>query len=191
VNAGSVAWSVLSGPITGISATGLATAAPVYQSTPVTVQGIFDSLTATLNLTVLDFNIDNFGSYAGDGLDDSWQIQYFGPDNPLAAPNADPHGTGQTNQFKFVAGLDPTDPAARFSITIAAVDGQPGQKQVIFDPVVPGRTYTVIAQSSLTAPGAWTPINASAPSDNGTTRTIIDLSATGAARFYRVEITKP
>ena len=40
--------------------------------------------------------------------------------------------------------------------------------------------------------GSYLPLtNPSAPSDAGQQRTITDLSATGAAKFYRVEITKP
>lgn len=41
-------------------------------------------------------------------LDDAWQNQYFGLDNPLAAPTADPDG--ETNSFEFTAGLIPSDP---------------------------------------------------------------------------------
>jgi hypothetical protein len=191
VSANSVAWSVVSGPITGISGAGLATAGTVYQDTAATVQGIFGGLTGQLQLTVIDSIPDNFGSYAGDGLDDAWQVQYFGqPPNPLAAPGADADGTGQTNLFKFIAGLNPID-HSRFTITIAPVPGQPGQKNVIFNPIVAGRTYAVTAKTSLDSVGGWTAINASAPSDSGPQRTITDLSATGAAKFYHVEITKP
>ena len=67
---------------------------------------------------------------------------------------------------------------------------QPGQKNVIFSPRLADRTYVVKAKASLTALD-WDAINASAPSDNGQERTITDLSATGAAKFYHVEIAKP
>jgi hypothetical protein len=49
----------------------------------------------------------------------------------------------------------------------------------------------VTAKTDLSILGGWSAINASAPSDNGTQRTITDLSASGAAKFYHVEITKP
>lgn len=75
VSANSVTWSVVSGPITGICLAGLATAGVVYQNTPATVQGAFGSFTGTLNLSVLDTVADNFGSYAGDGVGDDWQVQ--------------------------------------------------------------------------------------------------------------------
>ena len=119
VPAASVAWSVQSGPLTGISAGGLATAGIVFQNTAATAQGIYLGQTGTLALTVLDTIPDNFGSYAGDGVGDDWQVQYFGQNNPLAAPNADADGTGQTNLFKYIAGLNPTDPNSRFTLTVA------------------------------------------------------------------------
>ena len=186
-----VTWSVLSGPLTSINASGLATAGTVFQNTAATVRGVFGSETATLALTVANVNPDDFGSYAGDGLDDAWQNQYFGLNNPNAAPTADPDGDGQTNLFEFTAGLIPNDPASRFTLTVAPVAGQPAQKNVIFAPRLTGRTYTVKAKASLLT-GSYLPLtNASAPSDDGQVRTITDLSASGAVKFYEVEITKP
>ncbi len=123
---------------------------------------------------------------------EAWRLQYFGTTSNTgnAADAADPDGDGQTNLFEYVAGLAPTDATSRFTLTIAAVPGQPTQKALSFTPVVAGRTYTITSKSTLTAP-TWSAITASAPSDNGTTRTITDLSATPAPKFYHVEITKP
>ncbi|MEI7955444.1 MAG: hypothetical protein WCJ66_09785, partial [Verrucomicrobiota bacterium] len=191
VPAASVAWSVASGPLTGISVGGLATAAIVFQDTVATAQGSFLGQTGTLGLTVKNVNSDDFGSYAGDGIDDAWQVQYFGLNNPLAGPQMDPDGDGLTNLFEFTAGLNPTDPASRFNLTIQPVPGHPGQMNLAFGPLVTGRTYTVTSSSSLTN-GTFLPLaNPSAPTDLGTQRTITDLNATGTPKFYRVEITKP
>jgi hypothetical protein len=191
VPAASVAWSVAGGPLTGIDASGLATAGIVYQATAATAQGIYLGQTGTLGLTVLDSIPDNFGTYAGDQVGDDWQVQYFGqPPNAFAGPLLDPDGDGQANLFEFTAGLVPTDPASRFRLSIAPVTGQPGQKNLIFSPVVAGRTYAAKAKASLTSP-TWGDITASAPSDNGAERTITDLSATGGAKFYHIEITQP
>ena len=112
VPAASVAWSVQSGPLTGISASGLATAGIVFQDTAAAAQGIYLGNTGTLGLTVKIVNFDDFGSYGGDGLDDAWQNEYFGLNNPQAAPGADPDGDGENNAFEFTAGLGPTDPAS-------------------------------------------------------------------------------
>ena len=62
---------------------------------------------------------------------------------------------------------------------------------MIFSPRFTDRTYTVNAKSSLLTVGGWTPVTGSAPSDAGAERTMTDLSATGAAKLYQVEIVKP
>ena len=192
VSAAAINWSVFSGPVASISAAGLATAGTVFQNTQATVQGTFGGFTGSLNLTVLDSIADNFGAYAGDGVGDDWQVQYFGaPPNASAGPSVDFDGTGQTNLFKYLAGLNPLDPNSRFTLTIQSVPGQPGQRNVIFAPRLTDRTYTVTATPALAA-GSYVPLtNPSAPSDTGPQRTITDLNAGGAAKFYRVEITKP
>lgn len=192
VPAASVAWNVVSGPLSGINAGGLATVGVVYQTTGATVQGTFLGDTGTLGLTVLNASLDNFGAYAGDAIDDAWQVQYFGqPPNADAGPNADVSGTGQSNLFKFVAGLNPLDPNSRFSLAIAAVPGQPGQKNLVFSPRFADRTYVIMAKPVLDT-GSYVPLtNPSAPNDAGQQRTVTDLSAGSGTKFYRVEITKP
>ena len=189
VNPASVNWSVLGGPIDGISASGLATAGTVFQNTGASVQGSFGGFTGTLNLTVLDSIPDNSGSYAGDGLGDDWQVQYFGLDNPLAAPGFDPDGDGQTNIFEFTAGLDPTDSNSRFKLRIERGPLPPNRREIVFTPLN-GRNYTVEFRNSLTA-GNWTPLTNFSIADNGSERTVTDLDATGSTKFYRAKIDKP
>ena len=189
VPAASVAWSTVSGPLS-ISSGGLATGGAVFQNTATTAQGIHLGLTGTLGLTVVNTLPDNFGSYAGDGLDDAWQNQYFGLNNTNAAPGQDPDGDGQTNLLEFTAGLIPTDPTSRFTLTLATVVGQPTQKRAIFSPLVAGRAYTVEYRTSLTS-GTWQPLTATTQSDTGNERTVTDTSAAGATKFYRVNVSKP
>ena len=147
-----------------------------------------------LALTVLNVNLDNFGTYAGDTLDDAWQVQYFGqPPNANAGPNADFDGTGQTNLFKYIAGLNPLD-GSRFTLSVAPVAGQPAQKNVIFTPRPTDRTYTVTFKTAFkTAFNAatWTPLPGGIVTDNSQQRTVTDPAATGAKKFYHIEITKP
>lgn len=189
-DANAVTWSIASGPLTSISASGLATAGLVFENTPATVEGAFGGFTGALNFTVLDTIPDNFGAYAGDGISDDWQVQFFGQNNPLAAPALDPDGDGANNIFEFAAGLTPNDPASTFHMTIAPVPGQPARKRIIFSPRLDGRTYVVKFKSDL--PGAtWVPLTSSSFTDNGEERTVTDLSAIGPRRFYQLEITKP
>ena len=190
VNAAAVSWSVQSGPIASISSAGLVTAAIVYQDTAASVQGSYAGTTGSLGLTVLNVNVDDFGTYAGDQIDDAWQVQYFGVGNPSAAPGVDASGTGQTNLFKYVAGLNPIDPTSRFSLNIAPVVGQPTQMNLVFSPRLSDRTYTVTATPDLVT-GSYVPLASSSTSDSGPQRTVTDLAATGARKFYRVEIAKP
>ena len=193
VNPSLVTWSVLNGPLASINATGLATAQIVYQDSGAVAKGVYQSITGQFPLTVRNVNIDDFGAYAGDGIDDAWQVQYFGlPPNANAGPTADVSGTGQNNLFKYVAGLDPLDPLSRFTVDAQKVVGQPLQRNIVFTPLVLGRVYVVRYNPSLAVGGGtWTTLTNIASSDNGNIRTVTDLNASDPERFYEVQITKP
>ena len=110
----SVSWSMVSGPLVSISSSGLATTSNVFQNSTATVLGTFQGKSANGNFDVVNSSIDNFKEYAGDGIDDAWQVQFFGPPpNALAGPNADSDGDGATNLAEFQAGTDPTFPNVR------------------------------------------------------------------------------
>jgi hypothetical protein len=180
--AGSVTWSVQSGPLTGISNTGLATAAAVYQDTGAVVRGTYQTFTDTLNLTVVNTLPDNFDTYAGDDLPDDWQVLYFGIGSPLAAPLLDPDGDGQDNRFEYNACLDPTDRLSFFSMNITEVPG--GGHAVRFSPRIAECTYTLLGSSNLTL---WAPVTGTI-TDAGTLRTILDPAGTGSRRFYSISV---
>ena len=191
LDATDVTWSVNSGPISGIDVNGLATAGTVYENTAAVVNGDYQTFSDSLNLTVINTLPDNFGSYASDGIDDDWQVQYFNaPPNANAGPTVDADFDGQNNLFEFLAKVDPTDAASFFEIVAKAVPGQPGQKEVVFEPRYTDRTYVVQTSILLTAP-SWSTLTPSSVSDNGTERTVNDPNATGPRKFYRVLISKP
>jgi hypothetical protein len=75
------------------SVPGTATTGPVV----VTANGV-----ASLGVT---FSVDPPDS-DGDGLPDSWELQYFG--NLLQGPNGDPDGDGVTNLLEYLQGRNPT-----------------------------------------------------------------------------------
>ena len=185
-----VNWSVVTGPILPIGTGGLATAGTVYQDTLATVRGMYLGEIGTLNLAVLNIGADDFGTYASDALDDAWQVQYFGLDNPVAAPAMDPDGDGQSNAFEFAAGLAPNDPASAFQLRIEAVPDEAAQRKIVFSPRLEDRSYALEFASDLTL-GPWTPLTGAAQADSGLERAVTDLDATGGVKFYRVLISKP
>ena len=181
----------LAGPIPSVTATGLVNTSIVFQNTEAIV-GATSPLFAgllVLHFYVQDTIPDNYSTYAGDGIGDDWQVQYFGLDNPLAAAGLDPDGDGQTNIFEYTAGLDPTDASSRFEFRIESIADQPSQRRLIISPRLAGRSYHLKTSLSLDEP--WEPIGAFDISDDGAERTFIDLEALAETKFYRVEITKP
>jgi hypothetical protein len=123
-----------------------------------------------------------------------WQQQYFvnGSNNPNAAINVDADGTGQNNQFKYVAGLDPTNPASVFQLIAQPVStNQPTWMGLMYNPIAAGRTYTIEASTNDPS-GPYTPLTgASSPQTNGNQVIVVDLNATQSNKFYRVHISLP
>jgi beta-glucanase (GH16 family) len=121
-----------------------------------------------------------------------WQILYFGSTtNPMAAANMDVDGTGQNNQFKYAAGLNPTNPASVFVLSIATDTNQPASQNLTFDPMAAGRTYTPQFSTDLVN-GAWAPLTTyTGPVTNGGQITVTDTNALPPQEFYRIEITAP
>lgn len=182
-----IAWGACAFPIVSIANSGLLTTAAVWTNTPGLFSGRYRGAAGSSSLLVVDSNPDNYGRYADDGLPDWWQVQYFGLDNPAAAPAADADGTGQNNLFKYVAGLNPTNPASRFELRLSSVAHRPS---LTFSPRYPDRTYEVQYRTNP-ASSAFSTLNGGLVNDVGTERTVTDLNATNAARFYRVRITLP
>jgi PKD repeat protein len=121
-----------------------------------------------------------------------WQIQYFGStNNPNAAPAADGDGTGQDNLFKFIAGLDPTNPAAIFQLTIVTDTNQPNAQDLQFLPVAGGRTYMPQFNTDLVN-GVWFPLTTFAgPVTNGNQISVTDTNPLSPQEFYRISISMP
>ncbi len=185
-----VSWSVLSGPLASIDNSGLASADNVYEDTPATAQGTWYGQSASIGLLVRNVGEDDFGQYAKDGIDDAWQVQYFGLNNPEAGPDGDPDGDRQTTGYEYVVGSNPMDGNSFFQFHVELVPGRPAQKNLIFSPRVAGRTYTVQYKLDLAAPG-FADLGGISTTDIGPTRTVTDLNATEPNKFYRVQVTLP
>ena len=185
-----VAWSPASGPILSISAGGLLTAANVYEDTSATAQGTWRGLSATLGLRVINSENDNFGTYASDGIDDAWQVQYFGVGNPNAGPGGDPDGDEQSTGYEYYAGSNPTDGSSFFRFRIEQIPGQPTRKNLVFSPRVPDRIYAIHYKLDFNS-SDWEKLDGFSVSDAGPQRTVTDMHATETNKFYRVEISMP
>ena len=180
-------WSVSGGGLASVSATGLASAATVYQHTNGVARADYLGLFGTLTLAVLNVNTDDFGTYAGDTIDDAWQVTHFGLASASAAATADPDGDGQNNLFEYLAGTTPTSGTSVFTLAISASSAS--QRTVSFSPVTAGRSYTVEYATSL-SPLNFTTLSGT-PVDAAGTRSLTDPSTANAARYYRVRISLP
>jgi PKD repeat protein len=122
----------------------------------------------------------------------AWQLQYFGCTNcSQAQPTADADGTGQDNYFKYVAGLNPTNPSSVFTFSIAAAPGQTGAMNLIYNPAVPGRIYTPAFATALVGPWSVLTTTAAPPVTNGTEVTLTDTNALQTQKYYEMEIFGP
>jgi hypothetical protein len=152
------------------------------------------NITMTVNL---DINHDS----VGDGVADWWRQQffsgeqYFGGDgtttNSFTCATCDVDGTGQNNLFKYVAGLDPTNPASVFALSVASTHSQPQAMNLNFTPLALGRTYTPQFSTDLVS-GVWLPLTTyTGVSTNGSQVTITDTNPIPPQEFYRIHISLP
>lgn len=185
VTATGARWSVGS-PLSFSPSNGLARAGAVYQNASVTVQAGYLGYISSFDLLVSNTNIDDFAQYAGDGIDDGWQVQYFGLSSPNAGPNADPDGDGQNNAYEFAVGTSPTNSASRFELSIATVPGRPTWRNLTFGPTAPNHGYQLQFRPTLNA--GYTPFGRMLATTNGDRVTVTDTNAAAATRFYRVRI---
>jgi PKD repeat protein len=139
----------------------------------------------------------------------AWQLKYFGCTNcAQAQPNADPSGAGMSNTNRFLAGFDPTNPAAYLHIiSIAATNS--ADVNVIYlgangdstwSPGIASRT-NVLEVTAGTAGGNYSSNFASANVTNilsggngiGIVTNMIDSGgATNTpVRYYRVRVLVP
>lgn len=179
-------------PVFSINSGGLLMAAGfVYATAPAVVNGYY--LGATSNVSLSVFAPDS----VGDGIPDWWRQAYFGtatPTNGHDCATCDFDGTGQDNLFKYVAGLNPTNPASVFVLKIAPVAGQPTEKTLTYDPILigSGQVYTVQFRTNLTGGAAYASLTTtSALVTNGNMVSVTDLGATQTQKFYRVNISLP
>lgn len=184
-----VQWRVNSVDPAFISNTGMLTASKVYKDTQITIHAVYAGYQGFIPAFIKNDQPDNYGSYAGDGVDDAWQVEHFGLDHPQAGPHSDPDGDGQSNLFEYTAGTSPRDRYSRFVLSVLGVPSNPAHRNIEIQPILTGRTYQLQYSQNLEI-DSWKPIEA-APVGEGSFRQFLDTGASAPSRFYRVVITKP
>jgi 1,4-alpha-glucan branching enzyme len=135
------------------------------------------------------YNIDS----VGDGIPDWWRLQWFGSSSSTNSASCtaccaacDADGTGQNNFFKYVAGLNPTDPTQIFVVQIAASNQV---MNLTFGPINSNLTYTVQSSPDLVNYSGLA--SSTGPQTNGNQVTITDLAPWPSNEFYNVQISLP
>jgi hypothetical protein len=112
-----------------------------------------------------------------DGLDDAWELTYFGDLDETDSGDFDGDGTDNLTEFRL--GLIPNDGSSRF----AATSGTAG---ALTWPSVTGVTFTIERSPSL-ASGSWTVLEAAFAGTAGTATYTDPAPPTGRA-FYRIRL---
>ena len=121
----------------------------------------------------------------GDGIPDLWMQHYFthptGQAGDLSLAQNDADGTGMSNLQKYLAGLDPTNPASVFSLQIQAQIPSPNNVTLNW-PAVPGKNYRIQFKNKLND-SSWSEIPGAAVVG---LKGAISIPAGPSTRFYRV-----
>ena len=116
-----------------------------------------------------------------DGMDDDWEMAFFGTLNPDDSGDFDHDGMSDLDEFR--AGTDPTNPNSVLrAMTLTSVGGS---STTVLWPAVPGKSYKVQYKDDLASTN-WTELPGAIVL-NGSTGSISDPTSGGQPRrFYRV-----
>lgn len=104
--------------------------ASVVEDSPGSLTLAYLGQSQTLNLTVLNIGDDDYKGYANDGIDDLWQFDIYGDDNPEGYAGADSDGDFKTTLWEYAFGTDARDsrsgPEGEPELTLFNVFGMTG-----------------------------------------------------------------
>jgi Tol biopolymer transport system component len=121
-----------------------------------------------------------------DGMDDDWEILWFGDLSRDGTEDDD--GDGLNNLDEFKAGTNPVEPLSVVRVNV--VEAVPsGQKRLVWSSV-PGRTYVIQAKSDLTVPD-WENLAGSVTATSSTTVVDLDVGTSLKHRYFRLLVVVP
>lgn len=201
-------WQVEAGPLLE-SGDGWVTGQPVYRHSNAIARATSAGLSGQTTLQVLNTHLDNFGLYAGDQVDDAWQVNNFGLDNPLALGPADPDHDGTDNLYEFTTDTNPNLGTDTFALDIFAegttyYDVDPENPTNICEvvhmcdeaikiglgPLATGRTYRVERADELMG-SAWSGVTNIVVANAESFRYLSSTQSETKTTFYRVIIDHP
>jgi hypothetical protein len=188
-------WGYTNGEQTSFSVPLSGTAAPNSPHTNIVVSSVLNgSYTFTFNDATYAYSVvGQVVDSVGDGIPDAWRAEYFSNQpagntngtmtNHLSCATCDADGTGQNNLFKYLAGLDPTDPTSIFMITSV----QPvGANNLVSFTSVRDNVYLLQATTlDLVNSNGWTTVTNNIPGNSGIVQVIDPGGATQTQRIYR------
>ncbi|HOW97780.1 MAG TPA: VCBS repeat-containing protein [Kiritimatiellia bacterium] len=187
LGANDIQWATPAYPFAAVAADGRLVASIVYADAQAAVTGLYFGLAGCATQTVMDIDSDNFGIYAGDDIKDSWQVEFFGVDNPDGEADADPDGDRRDNRNEYVTGTGPDDEFSFFNLWNERIEHVATQGDVFYHPRLDSRTYEVLRATALLTPD-WSDSFAYSESLAGATCTVRDLNIAADATYYRVRV---
>ncbi len=128
--------------------------------------------TTLLNLPITDADEN--------GLDDTWEVAYWGLGATGQNPEDDPDNDGRKNLDEFLWNTDPRTPDGPYP----AISGPVGDALTLSWTARPSRRYLIETSLDLET---WTCVASFIPSDPSRTNTTL-LDATGTRSFYRIGV---
>lgn len=188
VEGSEVSWEVVVFPLLSVSTSGLATATNVYEDTLAAVTGRYQTLESATNFLVINVNDDDFGTYAGDGLPDDWQVGYFGIDSAEAGPTNNVDLDTLSNEGEWTADTDPTDSNSYFQVSYI-VSVAPDARIAFESSSV--RQYSLEVTTNQAVTG-WAPVTGQThqPGNDGELM-LTDTNPAVGQYFYRVTVAVP